>query len=235
MIGRKNSAAAFVATKPTVNLLSSEVREILRVRALRQRFVVLGALVAVIVGGLFAGQQGLILAADHALAAQNAELADLQAQKKALDPVATFYSDVSANQAAIQEAMLKEVLFSRLLERLSSTAPQGVVLGNVSLIVDTAAATDGTPSNAAQCPGPDPFTENPAVGCVTVVGLATSREAVGALINSLNATDEFVNAFVSATTVTDDGGVAFNATVGLTEQVYSNRYQDIEFLKGVTK
>lgn len=247
LLGRRG-AVAFSPAAPTVNLLSGEIREIVRVRHLRQRFIAAGAVIVAVTVAVFAGQQGLVIAASNSLTSAQDTQSRLTTQQRSLTPVAEFYAEVAQSQAALQGAMKKEVLFSKLLGDLHTAAPAGVVIGNVSLVVDTrsdadAAAAAGPGANnktsgqggSGQCPGPDPFAAANTVGCVTLVGTAVSRDAVGTLITDLANSDVFINPFVSATTVTQDGSISFNATVGLTPKVYSGRYQDLQFLQGEMK
>ena len=223
----------FVPVLPSVNLLPVEVIEVLALRALRRRFITAAVATAVVVGLLYGGQTALIAKANTELEKENANTVALTAQMRQLAPVKAFYAGVAANQQTITTTMAQEVLYSNVVRRLKATTPAGVSIGNVSLTAQAQSTGVGAVA-ASACPGPDPFNPGTSIGCVNVAGTATSRQAVGKLIENLFADDLFANPYVSATTVDETGKVTFTATVGLTDKAYSKRYSDPNFLKAAT-
>jgi Tfp pilus assembly protein PilN len=234
---RTTGEQPFVPGPASVNLLPPEIREIAAVQVLKRRLVIIGIAVLAAGAGVFATQQGAIMAADSDRDAVVAQHEHLQAQKEDLAPVAQYYAQVTKHQNSIQDAMAHEVLFSSIVDTLQSLAPDGVAVETVSLSADTDSDNQTTAaSSATACPGPDPFNSGGIVGCVTITGSALSRDDVGALVTALNGNADFSGAFVSRTTADQETGeVSFTATVGLTDATYSNRYQDAEFIKGANQ
>lgn len=199
------------------------------------------------------GVQNLrISQAQDELTAAEAESDLLTAETRSLAPVATFVSSVAAQKATIQQTMTREIYFSSVFDALQAATPSGaqvesavVALNPVAPPVpatasdaeaDTAAAVpEVTVVEPSLCPGPDPFNTLIVVGCITLSGSAENRRAVGDLVIGLGDSALFVEPFITATTSADETGVTFTGSVGLSEQVFSNRYADLDtFLEGGT-
>jgi Tfp pilus assembly protein PilN len=228
----------FAPTAATVNLLPDDIREIAAVQRARQHLIVAGSVVVIAIGALFAAQTGSTIGANNALDKANEQHAALVAQQDALDPVAQYYAEVAQNQETIKQAMSKEVLFSTLTKRLAEITPAGVAVETVNVTVDTRTADPNATAapSGTNCPGPNPFNPGTTVGCATMTGKAVSRDGVGSLIDVLNADPLFEDAFVTTTTAdTESGEVSFVATVGVSDDVFSGRYKNDDFIQGVTK
>lgn len=222
----------FVATLPTVNLLPAEVVEVLALRRLRRKFIGAGVAVAAAMAALYVGQFAVIANANSDLEQSQGQTQTLNTRMRELAPVRAFYAGVDANQKVIQQTMAHEVLYSGVVRRLHAAAPKGVAITNVSLTAQTPSGTVGADTAAASaCPGPDPFNPGTSVGCINITGTAPNRVEVGRFIQQLFADEIFANPYVSATTVDQAKGMAFSATVGLTDKVYSKRYDNVDFLK----
>ena len=227
---------AYQPSLPTVNLLPEDIREITKVESVYRWLGVIAVIALVALGGAFVWKQGDVTSANNTLAEANNEQTALKVSQENLADVDTYYAQVTANQTAIQQSMSKEVLFSDLSIRLRSAAPAGLDVDTVAMSADTNASTDGTSTSTTSCPSPDPFTPSSAVGCITLSGKADNRDAIGGMLDNLNRDDHFTGAFVSSTTTDQQtGAISFTATVGLTDKVFSGRYQDDAFLKGEQK
>lgn len=229
--------APFVPVLPSVNLLPQHVVEVLALRALRRRFVIAGIAILVAMALAYGGQFALIAKANHDLADAQSTTTTLNAKMRTLAPVKSFYAGVDANQKTIQKTMANEVLYSDVVRRLIAAAPAGVEVSNVSLTSQaTSTGAPGAQSGAASaCPGPDPFNPGTSVGCINITGTAPNRAAVGRFIEAMFKDDRFANPYVSSTTVDQSKGMSFAATVGLTDKVYSKRYDSVDFLKEANK
>lgn len=232
---------------PTVNLLSPWSFEALLTRRLRQRFTV-GCLALMLVVAAGWGAQHLrISQAQEELTAAEAESGPLMAETRSLAPVATFVAEVAAQKATVQETMTQEIYFSSVLDALQAATPSGarvesaIVALNPVLPPVPATATEAEADTSAAapevvvvepslCPGPDPFNTLLVVGCVTLSGSAESRRAVGDLVIGLGDSELFVEPFITATTSADEVGVTFTGSVGLSEKVFSHRYDDLATL-----
>ncbi|MGQ0465218.1 MAG: hypothetical protein ACT4QG_07835 [Sporichthyaceae bacterium] len=96
-----------------------------------------------------------------------------------------------------------------------------------------AASTPSTAASAVQCARPDPFKPALIIGCVTLSGTASSREAVGKFVESLKSAKIYADPFIATTTVngaTGERSVAFNGSVGITGEIVSGRYADLSWL-----
>lgn len=229
----------FVAALPMVNLLSSEVQEVVEHQRLKRLFLILGGGVLVAIVAVWLLQAGMIAVAKGKLEDEQAKSTELNAKQAALAPVQMFYGQVEANRSTIQTTMANEVLTSQVLSRLDSVTPAGITINTIGVTLESAAASgeavavDPT-ATTGTCPSQDPYSPAAAsAGCVTVDGSATSREVLGTWLDNIEADDEFTVAFIPTTTSdAETGGVTFSATIGLdAEAAYTNRYADPEFLK----
>lgn len=198
-----------------------------------------------VVAGGWGVQNLRISQAQDELTAAEAESDLLTAETRSLAPVATFVSSVAAQKATIQQTMTREIYFSSVFDALQAATPSGaqvesavVALNPVAPPVpatasdaeaDTASAVpEVTVVEPSLCPGPDPFNTLIVVGCITLSGSAENRRAVGDLVIGLGDSALFVEPFITATTSADETGVTFTGSVGLSEQVFSNRYADLD-------
>lgn len=229
---------------PQVNLLSPWAFDALAVRTLRQRFVLAGAVLALLVGAGGTVQHLRTAEAEQVLTIEQAEGRRLTEETQALAPVRAFVSAVEQHKATVTETMQHELRFSGLLEGLDAAAPAGVVVESASVTLappapEPAPAAEGeaaaepapaAPVTASPCPGPDPFNTRTVVGCVTLSGTAADRDAVGDFVINLGDSLLFVEPFISTTTTADGAGVTFTGSVGLSERLFTGRYADLDAL-----
>lgn len=231
-----------------VNLLSPWVLEQVRADRLRKQLVY-GVLALVVLVGLAWGAQQLRLSEARAeLRGEQAVGHGLEARITALAPVESYVGAVRAKATTVGGTMWTEIEFSRALQRLRDTLPDGVRLDDVALTMPgagdpttattspatTSTATAPTPEQllagrgiVAACPGPDPFHTRTIVGCVTVAGTAPDRRTVAELVRRLADERLFVEPFVSTTTTAADVPVTFSGSVGLSPDVFSGRYDGL--------
>ncbi len=110
----------------------------------------------------------------------------------------------------------------------AATGAQGAAAGGGAV-----APTGPVVTQPVSCARPDPFNPAPIIGCVTLTGKATSRAAVGRLVQNLRAADLYADPFVTTTTISGTDGVeevAFAGSVGLTGKAVSGRYADLSWL-----
>ncbi|WP_141015610.1 hypothetical protein [Nocardioides sambongensis] len=225
-----------------VNLLSPWVFEELRVHQLRGRFVIAFIVTAVVVGLLWTGLRFNLHQAQEEVRGEEAVAAGLSDQLERLAPINTYVQGVTRRVGSVQEAAYDDVAFSEVLAALEAATPYGATV--TSLSVDLVSTTGGETDPAAgaapagegadtdatrglvgsTCPGPDPFGTQTVVGCLTLEGTATSRDVVGDLVIALGQDTRFVEPFVDTTTVGEADDVSFSGSVGLSPEVFSQRY-----------
>ncbi|CAN5425548.1 hypothetical protein BH09ACT10_BH09ACT10_10330 [soil metagenome] len=234
---------------PSVNLLSPWAFERIAVRRLRTRFIV-GCLVLVLAAAAAWGIQSTRVAdAESLLKVEDAETSRLSQKNNDLQPVKAYIAGVDLQKVAISGAMSTEIYFSNVLKSMKDSAPDGVALDSLVVLLAPptptaapapAAGSDGnaegdqtTPAPAVPvtpslCPGPDPFQTRRVVACITLSGSASNRAEVGAFVVALGANDSFVEPFISTTTTSDASRVTFSGSVGLSEKVFSGRYAKLD-------
>lgn len=246
MIGTKEKVQ--VETAPlevvaSVNLLSPWVHEDLRVRKLRERFGLGLLALLVLVGAFWAWQRVTLAQVEADLRGEEATAESLQGRIAELAPVQAYVDGVDRRATSVQQQMITDVAFSTVLESLTEATPSGARIESLAVDLPTGAgvviAPDGTIADptrglvAAGCPGPDPFATLEVIGCVTLSGTASSRDAVGDLVDNLAASDAFEEPFITTTTTDEGASVAFSGSVALTPAVFSGRYDDLAKLTGV--
>lgn len=237
-----------------MNLLSPWSFEALQARQLRRRFAGAAALLVLVLAAAWALQHLRAVQAEQVLAIEEAERTTLSSQVVELAPVRAFVSAVDRRATTVSEAMRAEVRFSELLAELAMATPADADLTDVAVTVtppppagdpaagaassssgavpaaDAAATTDPAATTASACPGPDPFGTRPVVGCVTLSGTASSRDAVGQLVVELDRSSVFVEPFISTTTVAEGPQVTFTGTVGVAPSAFTRRFDRIDLL-----
>ena len=234
-LSRKPNSAR---TLPSVNILSPWVFEAIATRRLRRRFVLAGCALSLLIAAGWVVQELRVNQAEGILTVEQVEGARLSSQTQALAPVRVYVATVEQQKLTVQTAMATEVYFSRVLEGLRATTPDGVVAEAVAVtvappapVVDPgAAAAAPTVGATSACPGPDPFHTLPVVGCIALSGSADTRGVVGEFVINLGGSDLFVEPFISTTTASDGDSVMFTGSVGLSQKVFSERYADLDWL-----
>ncbi len=160
------------------------------------------------------------------VAVEQSETTRLTAQTQVLAPVRAFVNGVAVQEQTVNGAMADEIYFSEVLRGIRDATPPGAQLGTLAVTLAPPAQPGATGQAANPCPGPDPFNTRVVVGCVQLSGTAGSRAEVGDLVVALGHSKLFVEPFISTTTTAEGDGVTFSGSVGLSEKVYSGRYQD---------
>lgn len=234
---RKSNGKSEPARLPSVNLLSPWVFEAIALRRLRRRFAIAGITLLLLVAGAWVGQHLRIQQAEKALEVEQAETARLTAETDELAPVRDFVTGVERQMRTVKQTMATEIYFSRVFQGLQRDTPVGAEITSLQVTLapaplPVAEGQEPIPVVSA-CPGPDPFNTKVVVGCITISGSAETRKEVGDFVIALGADDLFVEPFISTTTTADDSEVTFSGSVGLSEQVFSGRYVDLEQLLGI--
>jgi hypothetical protein len=210
---------------PVVNLLSASEFERMAARRLRHRFVAGGLALVVLIGAAWAYQHVRVAEARKLVAVERAETNRLSSQTHVLAPVRTFVAGVALQERTVEDAMVREVYFSEVLDGIRDATPAGARLLTVAMtLADTGATTDSAVDTASTCPGPDPFNTRPVIGCVILSGTAASRAEVGDMVIALGESGLFVEPFIATTTTDETDEVAFSGSVGLSAKAFSKRY-----------
>lgn len=245
MIGLKERASTESPLEVTssVNLLSPWVHEDLRVRRWRQRFALGLVVLLVLVAGFWSWQRITLAQVEADLRGEEATATGLQQRIAELGPVQAYVDGVDRRVTSVQQQMITDVAFSAVLEELADATPSGARVETLSVDLPAGAAVviapDGTIADpvrglvAAGCPGPDPFAVLEVIGCVTLSGTASDRDAVGALVEGLADNRAFAEPFITTTTTDEGASVSFSGSVALTPAVFSGRYDDRADLTGV--
>lgn len=197
----------------SVNLLPDEVRA--NERAVVAR-IIAGASAGVFLaalGGVWLWQQSQVDDAEAALAAQQAENAELQAEITELAPFATLTQERDAAASAVTTALGREASLAGVLQDLSSVLPPTAELTGVTLAM--------ADSSAAPAVGGRRLVEGRmSVQGQVLVGIAPGVERMLVAVDRVAAFD---NAFVGTTTTVDDV-TAFTMELELGPEVLSERY-----------
>jgi type IV pilus assembly protein PilM len=231
-LSRSPSKQHFPIGLPVVNLLSPRVFEAIAARRLRRRFIAAGVGLVLLTGGGWGVQHLRSVQAEKLLTVERAETSRLTAQTQELAPVSVFVAEVAKQKTVVKKTMATEALLSRMLDDLRLATPTGVRIETIGVTID-APRPGGQLATAGPgdlCPAPNPFVQKVSVGCVTLTGTATSREAVGRLVTRLGAGDVFVAPYVTTTSTADGARVTFSGSVALSKRIHSNRYADLEAL-----
>lgn len=189
-----------------------------------------------------------LAAETQALAPVRAYVTGVAAQKKTMQEVMAreiFFSEVldGLEAASPSGVKLTSVGVTLALDApLPGTEPDPAAPADPDAPVDPAAPDPEEPADpeapvappapaaptVSPCPGPDPFNTRVVVGCVTLSGTAASRADVGRLVVALGKDVLFVEPFISTTTTADASEVSFSGSVGLSQEVFSGRYADLE-------
>jgi Tfp pilus assembly protein PilN len=208
---------------PRVNLLPVEILE---QRAVRRLAVGLAGAVAacavLVAGGFVYAGQGEAQARNDLATAQSAQTR-LQAQQRALAPAKQAQTQMQAAQKALAAAMGNEVLWSRYLDQLRVTRPEGVRFTSVALApaggTSAPASSGTTPSASAATQGP------PGLATLSISGKARTQPDVAALLDRLAGIKGFTTVYLSSTSAGDqDGLVTYTVTATVTAEALSHRY-----------
>lgn len=233
---KRGSAARqrFEIGLPTVNLLSPSVFEALAVRTLQRRFAAAALALVLLVGAGWVVQRMRVDQAGKLLVVEQGETARLTARADDLAPVSTYVATVAKQKVLVRTTMATEALLSSVLDDLAVATPEGVRVETLTAVVTaTKIQTDESAQTQAEqaesCPAPDPFKRSTAVGCVTMTGTATTRAAIGRLVDRLGS-GVFVAPYITTTANADGTKLTFTGSVGVNSRVYSKRYTRLDEL-----
>lgn len=212
------------APAPRVNLLPPEILAQRAVRKLAGLLAGAVVLCAAAAGGGYAYAGTGEAKARSDLAGAQAVQAGLQRQQRALQPAQQAQTQIQAAQAALAAAMGNEVLWSRYLDQLRLTRPDGVRFGTVKL--DPVGGTGTTTSGSAASTGSTTSTTAAgAIAALTVTGKAASQPDVAALMDQLARIKGFTGVYLTSTDAdTSTGVVSYTVTLGVTADALSHRY-----------
>ncbi len=213
------STATMVRTQefPRVDLLPGEIAEEQRFRSVRAMLAL--AVVAAVagVGGLWYLANQDVQNAQEDLAVSKSAEAALKSEVVKYADVPKVYAQVAVAQADLELAMGQEVRYSFVLNDLSLTIPSNVWLKSVTVTQNV----DGT------TPATSPL-GSPAIGTVTVTGVAYKHGDVASWLSSLSKSDYYVDPYFTSSIlgapINDKDVVDFTSSVSVTDEAYSNRY-----------
>ena len=205
---QKERQSVVLPTLPRVNLLPPDLAEAAHLRRIQLGLGV-GVVAAVgLVGLLYAGASGAVSDADRELQAATAEHGRLQAQVATYRDVTGKYAAAGAAQEMLVQAMGGEVRYSRFLNDLSLSMPDGVWLTSATWSQDPA----GT---AGQ------------LGTVSMSGVAKHHDDVAVWLEKLASQPGYASPYLQSATEALLGTqvvVNWSTTVALTPDALSGRY-----------
>lgn len=236
-----------VADLPRVNLLPPEIQQARRLRRIKGLLVagVASSVVLVVLATLSAG--GAVDEAGGVLATEQARGQALDREVIKLGDVSATYARVRADQEMLASAMGREVRWSRYLNDLSLTVPDGIWVTQLTVTQEegVAAATAPAPATAPAAPVPAPAAApapaavpgtapgnpvaaaSPGLGQVVVTGMAADHDAVAAWLESLAGQQGYTAPYFSAADEAKVGTkefVRFTSTVTVTADALSGCY-----------
>lgn len=222
---RRPAQTALPTTLPRVNLLPPEIAEAVRFQRI-QGGLGLGILAALlIVGLLYLGAKGGVEDANTRVQTATAEKTQVQREITAYADVTAKYAAAAAAQQMLVQAMGSEVRYSRFLNDLSLSMPEDVWLKSATWA--QTAATTGTAAAGTAATGTG---STPAIGSVTLSGVAKTHDDVAVWLELLAAQKGYDAPYLqSSTEVLIDKTVVVNwsTTVALTPAALSGRYTKV--------
>lgn len=211
--GEGESVYAKTSAKPSINLIPRYITE----RRAAERtgrqvmysgLAVLGLCVAV-VG--FSWSQALGAQQDRSDA--EFERDTVQQQVDLLKPIADYYDGLVARQSLALETMKPDLDNSKILDGLYAAAGTGTSIESVDL------------SKAPPCPGSNPFSITPALGCVTLTAKSNDLAATTGFLTALNAdSDLFSSAFSADMGGGENSDGTYTVTVNYSAEALSMRF-----------
>lgn len=213
-----------VRTMARVNLLPPGIGQRRRLRRLQAVLAAAVCCSAVAVGAAHFAAAGQEHAAAAELATAQSKSLRLAAGQRAYADVPRVYAALDQARALLSTAMGSEVLWSRVLDDLSTHAPAGVWLKSAQLAPnsDTSVVATGT-AGAADTSAP--------IGLMTVTGTARSHDAVASWLDAMSGTPGFADPYITASSTSGGSSatpITFTASVSLTSDIRSNRYTATE-------
>jgi Tfp pilus assembly protein PilN len=214
---------------PRVNLLPPEIAAQRAVRKLAAALAGAVVLCAAAVGGGYAYAGAGEDAARADLATAQSVQAGLQRQQRALAPAQQTQTQIQAAQAALGAAMGNEVLWSRYLDQLRLSRPEGVRFATVNLTPSattgaTPSATTGGSGGAGTGAGAGAAVPG-AIATITITGKARSQPDVAALLDVLAQIKGFTGVYLTSTDGdAATGVVSYTVTAAVTPEALSHRY-----------
>lgn len=208
---------------PRVDLLPPEIGVRRRLRRLQSALAGAVAVALLAVGVLYLSAGGSLTDAGRQLAAAAAERARLQDEKATYTPVTERYAAAAAASAELTLALGQEVRFSRLLDDLSRSVPEGVWLTDTTY--EQAGAT-GAPATTSPAGSPA-VTAPGALGIVTFSGVAFSYDQVSRWLETVVTGPRLADARLTNATAALLGTtpvVNWTATAAITPAALSGRY-----------
>lgn len=207
---------------PRVNLLPPEIAEGRRFR--RVQMGLGGGVVAAVgvVALLYVSACGSVSTANEQVDAAGAQQRTLQSQTAQYRDVAATYQRTADAQAMLVDAMGQEVRYSRFLNDLTQSIPNGVWLKNVTFT--QAAVTAAAPAGSASAPT---ATTVAGLGTVTLSGVAYQHTDVATWLESLAAQKGYTGPLLQTSTEVLLGTkkvVNWSTTVTLSPEALSGRY-----------
>ncbi|WP_340537196.1 PilN domain-containing protein [Nocardioides sp. GXZ039] len=218
----------------SVNLLSPWVFEEMRVRNLRQRFIVAGIVVLVILAATWGLMRFTLANAKDDLRKDEAAAVELQRQINELGDVKVYVGNVTIRGKDVAEMMAYEVSVSKALDALAASLPNGAKYTSVKITLPEnplLLPPNGSDATGPVCPGPDPFDTLDSVGCIEVTGEAKSRADVADMINALSKESILAAPFVGVTNTNENNEgnapIEFSGSAAISKEGLTGRYDEL--------
>ena len=209
---------AAAASLPRVNLLPPEVAGQHRLRNVQRSLAVAGLATVAVVGLLYVDARHQVSQAQDHLNSAQAQASALQGKLASFTSVDRVYSQVAAAQAAYQQALEPDIDWSKYLDNLSLTVPNGVWLTQITA-TETAAGSTGTAGSVVPS----------GIGTVDFTGTAMSHDDVANWLDSLYRQSGYTFPYLTSSAENPPataGGVptyTFSSSVVLTKAALSGR------------
>jgi hypothetical protein len=210
-----------------VNLLPPEIEVGRRVRDIKHRTVLVLAAVLVLALATFGWFKFDESRAYRALSDAQATVTDLRAQQVAfaeLPKIAIVTRNIDGSLATV---MANDVAWDRYLDVLLASAPDGIVLTSVGVVMQdvTDAAAGVAGSGTSVVPGALDVSGQEHVGVLTLTGQAPSHDVAATWVTQLEAVDGFrVPYILGSRIVVGAASIEFTIEVTLTSALRTLRY-----------
>lgn len=211
----------FVAIR--ANLLPQEIIQARRAVVVRKRVAAAVAALVLVLVGVYGLSWWQTRSANNALAAAQQQSLALEQQQASFADLVQAQAATDSVRSQLQQVMVGDLPWAKLLTALRGTAPAGVSLDEISgTVTDTASGQAG--SVAATGGLPVPTSKGLPAGTLTVTGVAKDKASVAAYADRLSKLRGLANVLVTSVASNGHKAVTFDLTADITTDALGGRW-----------
>ncbi len=246
----EKEAFQYLPTIPVVNVVPNSVFEKYQVKGVLRKLFLIALVIAVVIGGIWAGGQWLIGQQNSQSATLQGQASDLQNQTGVLQPYLDFQNAVDAKRTTLYGATQNDINLGAIYAAfLLATAEYSVDLPQLSFGVSVAGQGSGCVAEPYQVSDPNAPAEPGLIGCISLQGSSDSYATVNGFLNYLLGysdcptndpakkstpgaggcfADMFLKSYTNGTdATTGEPTASFEASIGFTQNFYTHRFANL--------